>query len=58
MSYDAKCEDLAEAFLCEIFTGDELERHAKALAQEIQDTIEAYWSYLREQAPTATEEPR
>ncbi len=42
MSYDVKCEDLAEAFLREMVSGEKLEYHAQQLAQEIQDTIEGY----------------
>lgn len=40
MSYDAKCYDLAEAFIDEATWAHE--RHRHELAQRIQETIEEY----------------
>lgn len=41
--YDEKCYDLAKFFLSTEITNDErLEKHAKILAQELQESIENY----------------
>jgi hypothetical protein len=43
MSFDQRCFDLAVVFLTdEKVPQDKLQRHAAALAQEIQDAVESY----------------
>lgn len=46
MSYDAKCHDLAAAFLAdERLTPEARERHTDRLAEEIQNAIESFLSH-------------
>jgi hypothetical protein len=47
--YDSICHDVAKAFLDELpLTDEDKDKHAKLLAQEIQDAIEAYLSGLED----------
>jgi DNA-binding MarR family transcriptional regulator len=49
MSYDQKCEELADLFVDESYTGKGREKIVRTLAQSIQEHIEEWLEGFREE---------